>query len=158
MMLIALALAEIKPVYYPGEERLVSLDVLKLYGGEGVICQNPEDIDLDGWLDEGELTEIPKIPLEEVQKRVREPSEDLRGPELYPEPDLGIPILLEDPKVIAERESIYKRIQSEIQHKDNEAEVAVEEMLEVPPAWNEVPDLMMEDKDAMMITEADTKQ
>ena len=25
------SLAEIKPVYYPGEEKLVSLDVLKLY-------------------------------------------------------------------------------------------------------------------------------
>ena len=35
--LIAPALAEIKPVYYPGEEKLVSLDVLKLYCGEDVI-------------------------------------------------------------------------------------------------------------------------
>ena len=31
MKLIAPALAEIKPVYYPGEEKLESLDVLKLY-------------------------------------------------------------------------------------------------------------------------------
>ena len=31
-------------------------------------------------------------------------------------------------------------------------------MLEVPPEWNEVPDLMMEDKDGMIITEAVTKQ
>ena len=45
--LIAPALAEIKPVYYPGEEKLVSLDVLKLYRGEDVIRQNPEDIDPD---------------------------------------------------------------------------------------------------------------
>ena len=29
--LIAPSLAEIKPVYFPGEEKLVSLDVLKLY-------------------------------------------------------------------------------------------------------------------------------
>ena len=35
--LIAPALAEIKPVYYPGEEKLVSLDVLKLYSGEDVV-------------------------------------------------------------------------------------------------------------------------
>ena len=42
---------------YPREERLVSLDVLKFYRGEDVICQNPEDIDPDQWLDEGELTE-----------------------------------------------------------------------------------------------------
>ena len=33
-----------------------------------------------------------------------------------------------------------------------------EEMLEVPPAWNEVSDLMMEDQDSMMITEAATKR
>ena len=31
-------------------------------------------------------------------------------------------------------------------------------MLEVLPAWNEVPDLMMEAKDRRMITEAATKQ
>ena len=41
------ALAEIKPVYYPKEEKLVSLDVLKLYCGEDMICQDPEDKDLD---------------------------------------------------------------------------------------------------------------
>ena len=45
-----LAMAEIKPVYYPGKERLVSLDVRKLYQGEDVILQNPEDIDQDQWL------------------------------------------------------------------------------------------------------------
>ena len=38
---------EIKPVYYPGEEILMSLNVLKLYRGEDVIRQNPEDIDPD---------------------------------------------------------------------------------------------------------------
>ena len=42
MKLIALALEDIKPVYYPGEERLVSLE---LYHGVYVICQNPEDVD-----------------------------------------------------------------------------------------------------------------
>ena len=45
--LIALALAEIKLVYYPGEESLVSLDVLEFYRGEDVICQNPENVDSD---------------------------------------------------------------------------------------------------------------
>ena len=38
--LIASALAEIKPVYYPGEEKLVSLDLLKLYCGEDVVRQD----------------------------------------------------------------------------------------------------------------------
>ena len=43
MKLIAPALVEIKVVYYPGEDRLVSLDVLKLYQGEDVIFQNPKE-------------------------------------------------------------------------------------------------------------------
>ena len=47
MKLIALALAEITPVYYPREERLVSLDVFNLCRGEDVIHQNPEDVDPD---------------------------------------------------------------------------------------------------------------
>ena len=41
MKIIAPALAEIKPVYYPGEEKLVSLDMLKLYQGEEVVRQKP---------------------------------------------------------------------------------------------------------------------
>ena len=34
MKLTAQALAEIKPVNYPGEEKLLSLDMLKLYQGK----------------------------------------------------------------------------------------------------------------------------
>ena len=49
MKLIVLALVKIKPVYYPGEERLVSLYVFKMYRGEDIICQNPEVIDPDQW-------------------------------------------------------------------------------------------------------------
>ena len=49
--MIAPALAEIKPVYYPREEKLVSVDLLKLYLGEDVILQDPEDIDPNQWLD-----------------------------------------------------------------------------------------------------------
>ena len=44
--LIAPALGEIKPVYYSRVEKLVSLDMLKLYSGEDMIRQDPEDIDL----------------------------------------------------------------------------------------------------------------
>ena len=36
--------------------------------------------------------------------------------------------------------------------------VLAEEMLEAPPAWNEVPDLMMEVEDGMMMSEAAVKQ
>ena len=48
-------------VYYPGEEKLVSLDVLKLYRGEDVVQQEPADVDPDGWVEEGELMELPEI-------------------------------------------------------------------------------------------------
>ena len=88
---------------------------------------------------------------------VREQPEDQRRAELYPEPDLEIPILPEDPEVIAERKGVHERIQAEIQYEDKEAEVAEEVMLEVPPEWNAVPDLIMEDEEGMMITETDNK-
>ena len=65
------------------------------------------------------------LDIEEAEVRVREQSEDLGGPELYPEPDLDIQFLPKDPEVIAERERIHKRIQSEVQHEDKEVEVAV---------------------------------
>ena len=56
-------------MYYPGEEKLVSLDLLKLYRVEDVIRQDPEDIDPDQWLDKGELTELPEAPLGEAEMR-----------------------------------------------------------------------------------------
>ena len=59
-------------MYYPGQEKLVSLDMLKLYCGEDVIHQDPEDIDQDQWLDKGELTELPEAPLGEAEMRSRE--------------------------------------------------------------------------------------
>ena len=68
-------------MFYLGEERPVSLDILKLYLGEDVICQNPEDIDPDRWLDKGEFMELPEISIEEAKDSGREPSEDRRGPE-----------------------------------------------------------------------------
>ena len=126
-------------MYYTGEERLVSLDALKLYRGEDVIYQNPEDIDPDQWLDNGELMELPQIPRAEAEERV--------GIEAEAEADTGpyleIPIISEKPEVIARREGIHERIQAEIHHKDKQAEVLAEEMLEAPPAWSEVPDLMI---------------
>ena len=64
--LIAQSLGEIKPVYYPGEEKIVSLDVLKLYCGEDVVRQAPSDIDPDLWTDKGKLTELPEIPVGNV--------------------------------------------------------------------------------------------
>ena len=85
-------------MYYPGEEKLVSLDILKLYRG---------DIDSDRWLDKGELTELPEAPLGEVEMRSQEPSVDRRDLEIPPEPDLEIQVIPEDPEEIAVREGIH---------------------------------------------------
>ena len=38
-------------------------------------------------------------------------------------------------------------------HEDKEVEVMAEEMLKVPPEWNEVPDLMMETEEGRIIAE-----
>ena len=64
----------------------------------------------------------------------------------------------EYPEVITERERVHKRIQAEVQHQDKEVEVAEKVMLEVPSEWNAVPDLIIEDKEGMMITETYTKR
>ena len=98
MKLIAPSLVEIKPVYYPGEEKLVSLDVLKLYWGEDLACQNPEDVDPYRWLYEGELTEFQEVPREETEVGAREQPEDQGRHELHPEPALDIPMITEDPE------------------------------------------------------------
>ena len=57
------------------------------------------DIDPDGLLDEGELTELQEVTREEVEVGVREQPEDQKRPELYPEPE-----------VITEREGVHERI------------------------------------------------
>ena len=48
----------------------MSLNVLKLFRGENVICQNPEDIDPDQGLVEGELTELPEVHRREAEERL----------------------------------------------------------------------------------------
>ena len=122
MKMINLALAEIKPAYYPGEEKLVSLDMLKLYQGEDVFWQNLEDLDPDRWLDEGELTKLPEIPRYETEAETRDQPEDQGRQELPSEPTQDIPMIVEDQEVIAEREGVHERIQAEIQQGDKEAE------------------------------------
>ena len=50
---------------------------------------------------------------------------------------------------MAEIEGIQVRIQAEIQHENRETRAQAEEMLEIPPEWNEVPDLIMEEGDIL---------
>ena len=141
--MIASALSEIKPVYYPVEEKLLSLDLLKLYRREDVVQQEPEDVDLDRWLDKGKLTELPEGSLRGRERIYMEPLSGQMNLEISIEPALNIQIIPEDPEEIAAREGIHKRIQAEIHQGNKEVEARVEEMLEVPLEWNEVPDLIM---------------
>ena len=43
--------------------------VKEVWSGEDVIQQNPENIDPDCRLDQGELTELPEAPLGEAEMR-----------------------------------------------------------------------------------------
>ena len=126
--------------------------MLKLLWGEDIVQKNPEDLDSDHrWLDEGELTELTEVPREEMDVGARKQPEDQGRHELHPEPDLEIPFIPEDPEEIAVREGIHEIIQGEIHHEDKEAEAKAE----VPSEWNEVQDLMMEDKDVQPATDSE---
>ena len=65
--------------------------------------------------------------------------------EITEEPDLEVPMILDDPEEMAVREGIHERIQAEIYHEDKKREVKAEEMLDKPPEWNEVEDLILKD-------------
>ena len=89
---------------------------------------------------------------------LREMTGDQRDLDIPTVPDLEIPVIPKDSDEIAVREGIQERTLAEIQHQDKEAEAVVEEMLEVPPQWNEVPDLMMEEENVQPATETASKQ
>ena len=147
--LIAHSLAEIKPVYYPRKKKLVSLDVLKLYGGEDIVRQEPTDVDPDGWEEEGELTELPEISVRERERVFMETRTYPVNPEITAEPDLEISMILDDPEEMAVREGINERIQVEIYLENKEREAQAEEMLDIPPEYNEVKDLILENGDIL---------
>ena len=92
-----------------------------MYRGEDVIHQNPEDIDPDQWLDEGELMVLLEIPREEAEERVGNKAEDLGTPEVDTRPYL-------EPEVVAMREEIHERRHAEIQHEEKEANMLAEEI------------------------------
>ena len=115
--LIAPSLAEIKPVYYPGEVKLVSLDVLKLYRGEDVVRQNPDDVDPDHYAEEGDLTELLEIPLREPERVYVQAELGVPVPETHLEQGIEVD-LPETPAEIAEREGIHERIQVELRNGD----------------------------------------
>ena len=63
-----------------------------------------------------------------------------------------------EPEVVAMREGIHERRHAEIQHEEKEANMLAEEILNAPPAWNKIPDLMMKAKDGRMIPGVATKR
>ena len=141
--LIAPSLAEIKPVYYPGEEKLVSLDVFKLYCGEDVVHQEPADVDPDLWMVEGELRELPEIPVED--EVLRETCMDPVNPEVLATPDVNIPMIFNSPEEREMREEIHERTQAEMCHEDRERAFQAEERLDAPLGWKYDQDLIMDD-------------
>ena len=69
--------------------------------------------------------------------------------EITTEPDLEVPMILDHPEGMAVREGIHERIQAEKCHDNKEIAAQAEEMLEIPPEWNEVQDLIWEDGDIL---------
>ena len=57
--------------------------------------------------------------------------------------------LPDTPEEIAEREGIHERIQAELLNGDAEELSQAKETLELPPVWNEVQDLLMDDGDVI---------
>ena len=84
----------------------LSLDVLKLYHGEDVVWQEPKDVDHDGWVDEGELTQLPEISLRGRERVYTETVLGPRSPEISAEPGLDIQVIPEDPEEMAVQEGI----------------------------------------------------
>ena len=85
-------------------------------------------------------------------------SEEPGYPEIPSKPAQEIQIIPEDSEEMAVREGIHERIQAEIHQGNKEEEARAEEMLEVPPEWNEVPDLMMEEEDVLPEATGSTKR
>ena len=71
------------------------------------------------------------------------------NPEIIAVPDLEVPMIFDGPKEMVMREGIHERIQAEIYHEDRERAFQAKEMLDTPPGWNEVEDLIMDDGDIL---------
>ena len=56
--------------------------MLKLYRGEDVVRQEPTDIDPDGWVEEGELTELPETSARERERVFMEARPDPVNPKI----------------------------------------------------------------------------
>ena len=69
-----------------------------------------------------------------------------------PEPSIEQEVemdLVDTPEEVAEREGIHERIQSEMCNEEKEKVSQAEEILELPPGWKEVQDLILDDGDML---------
>ena len=89
------------------------------------------------------------IPVVDGDRVFREMSMDPVNPEIIAVPDLEIPMILVDPEEMVVREGIHEMIQAEIYHDDRERAFQTEQMLDTPPGWNEVKDLILNDGDIL---------
>ena len=105
--------------------------------------QNPEDLDPDRYVEDGELTELPEIPLVTVERVDLETVDKAVNPEINPE--VNLELSLEVPEEMEDIGGIHERIQAELLNQEKEDIAKAEEILELPPAWNEVQDLVMEE-------------
>ena len=105
--------------------------------------QNPDDVDPDHYAEEGELMELPKIPRREPERVYLQTELEVPVPETHLEQRVEMD-LQDTPEDIAEREGIHERIQAELRNGDTEELSQAEERLELPPVWNEVQDLLMD--------------
>ena len=80
----------------------MSLDVLKLYRGEDVVRQNPDDVDPDKYTEEGELTELLEIPWRKPERVYLETGLEVHVPETHLEQETEMD-LQDTPENIAER-------------------------------------------------------
>ena len=106
--------------------------------------QKTEDLDPDRYVEDGELTELPEIPLVALERVYMEPVAKTVNPEITPEvhSDLGLQV----PEEMEDIDGIHERIQSELLNQGKEDVSRGEEILELPPAWNKVQDLIMDNK------------
>ena len=123
--------------------------MLKLYCGKDVVRQEPADMDPDRWTDEGELKELPEIPVGDRDRVLQEMCMDPVNPEIIAVPDIEVPMIFDSLEEREMREGIHERIQAEIHHEDRERAFQAEEMLDTPPGWNEVKDFIMDDRDIL---------
>ena len=79
--------------------------------------------------------------------QMTEPVIEVVNPEIPIEvdPELG----LQFPEDMVDMGGIHERIQSEMLNEEKENISRVEEMLELPLAWNEVQDLIMDDENSL---------